>query len=131
MSFRFPIALFAAALILTAPAASLTAAVFDPSPSASTGPIPEGSGNAYYGNFGLNADGLNPPANTYNVFRKFQPDGRLNPPDDEIQLLVPEEGNNTSATWEGLDQGGYAGTGAGFGSGFKAPGMFIGSTASP
>ena len=99
MSFRTPIVSCAAVLVFSVLAAPLTAAVFDASPTGSTGAIPEGSGNAYYGNFGLNADGVNPPANTYNVFRKYQGVDGLAPPDNEIQLLVPEEGNNTSATW--------------------------------
>ena len=104
--------------------------VFSPSPSASTGTLPEGSGQALYGNYGVGADGANPPADTYNIYRKYTGIDRLTAPDTDLHTLDPEQGNPTSAIWSGLNQGGTPGTGMGFDTGFKAPGMFVGTSPS-
>ncbi len=111
------------AVLLFATITPVTAQVFDADPTASTGIITTGTGQGLYGNFGLGANGTTPPANTYNVYRKYQPDtGGVTLPLNE---LTPEAGNNSVAEWTGLEQGNAA-----FGGGFIAPGMFIGTSPS-
>ena len=113
--------------------AAAIAQVFSPHPTASSGTIPMGTGQSLYGNFGIGADGANPPPRTYNVHRKYDglgqvPDGG-NPPYTDLHTLDPDPDNPTSAFWNNLDQGGTLGAGSGFTTGFKAPGTFIGTSA--
>lgn len=94
---------------------TLTAQVFHASPTASTGEIDEGTGQALYGGFGLNAeDGA-----AYNVYRKF---ARV-APDTPLPVATNVDGNSSAVTWTQVHQ-------AADNPGVIAPGMFMGTSPS-
>ncbi len=95
--------------------------VFHASPTASVGEVAEGTGQAFYGTYGLD------PASdhSYSVYRKLAGVDRVDTGFD-IHTLTPIEGNNSAAIWEGVDHGG-----SGTESGFHDPGMYIGNSPSP
>ncbi len=85
--------------------------VFEKSPTATSGQITEGEGQALYGGFGLNAaDGA-----AYNIYRKF---GQRDP-DVPLQEAENDPGNPSSMTWSGLHHQDTTG--------IIDPGMFIGT----
>jgi hypothetical protein len=96
--------------------------VFHPSPTASQGPVPIGTGEAYYGAFGL--DAASGQSHSYSVFRKLAGTTRPNT-GPNLHTLTPLPDNDTAAIWEGVDHGG-SGTQAGF----HDPGMYIGNAPS-
>ena len=88
--------------------------VFDVSPTAATGEVDVGSGQALYGGFGLDA------ANgaSYNVYRKY-----VNPADGvPLQEAENVAGNVSAMNWTGLHHQGNTGV--------IDPGMFIGTSPS-
>ena len=86
--------------------------VFDKSPTATSGQISEGDGQALYGGFGL--DAANGAA--YSIYRKF---GQRDP-DVPLQEADNDPGNLSSMTWSGLHHQDA--------SGIIDPGMFIGNS---
>ena len=95
----------------------LHAQVFQPSPTASAGVVDEGTGQAFYGTFGLNAK--DNPSNSYSLYRKlFLGQGR------ELHSLNPVDGNDSAAIWRGVDHGGDN-------SGYHDPGIYLGNSPSP
>ena len=90
-----------------------SAQVFDPAPG-------NGPDQAYYGNWGTNADAENPAPNSYDNYRKWVDNGR-----NVIQTAENDPDDPTLATWRDLSQVG------GDGDGLRPPGVFIGNSPSP
>ena len=111
MSKRHVLSLFTLAFMIL-DIGHCSAAVFDEAAGA-------GVNQAYYGNWGTNADAENPAPNSYNNYRKYVDNG-LN----ILHTAAPDAEESTLATWSNLSQQG------GNGDGLRAPGMFIGQSPS-
>ena len=100
--------LLLAAMLAVLYSSSSSAAVFDAAFGA-------GLNQAYYGNWGTNADAANPAPNSYKNYRKRRPvEG------DGLAIATTDESDPTSATWSGIFQETI----------LQAPGMFIGQSPS-
>ena len=90
------------------------AAVFDESPTA-------GAFQAYYGNWGVDADAENPAPNSYNNYRKTNPTACPSLDNCDLALASADEADPNVATWVNMSHPGNP---------LKSPGMFIGQSPS-
>ncbi len=98
---------------------SADAQVFDIGPAAEMGVVTPGTGEGFYGNFGLNA-----PSNVTQSFGVYRRLDEIDRPgtSQQVHTFTPVTGNASAALWEGLDHGG-----SGTQSGYHDPGMFLGN----
>lgn len=99
-------------------AAPLMGQVFMPGPNAETEVVTPGTGEGFYGTFGLKA--ATAVTRSYSVYRRLDvPTDPL--PDIKVQSLTPVAGNPSAATWNGLSHGGSNAPAED-----RDPGMFLG-----
>ncbi len=109
----FIFCVFSLAIVATA-ASHATGAVFDE--SANAGPL-----QAYYGNWGVNANAANPAPNSYNNYRKTDAAACPSPANCDLPTAVADEGDPNVATWSNVSHPANP---------LKSPGMFIGQSQS-
>ncbi len=99
-------------MLLVGAFGSTSAAVFDESPTA-------GPNQAYYGNWGVDADAQNPAPNSYNNFRKVNQAACPSPANCDLAQAVADD--DSVATWSNTSHPSNP---------LKSPGMFIGQSPS-
>ena len=99
--------------VVVAASSQATGAVFDE--AAGAGPF-----QAYYGNWGVNANAANPAPNSYNNYRKTNASSCPSLDNCDLAVAVADENDNV-ATWSNMSHPGNP---------LKSPGMFIGQSPS-